>query len=100
MTAKTSEKLDLVYKFANDTGLWVGLDDLAEEGRHVWQQDGSELTNDVLEEVFRPTNLMGIGRRKIVASSMPTIKSSSTTSATLLLRLCVRHRPMNQRVKA
>ena len=59
MTAKTSEKLDLVYKFANDAGLWVGLDDLAEEGRHVWQQDGSELTNDVLEEVFAPNEPNG-----------------------------------------
>ncbi|GFS26257.1 C-type lectin [Elysia marginata] len=51
-SVKTSEKLAMVGSLAKGDSMWVGIDDLVEEGRYIWQEDNSQLTSAVRVVVF------------------------------------------------
>ncbi|KAK3795709.1 hypothetical protein RRG08_018258 [Elysia crispata] len=53
-TVKTAEKLAMVVEIAQGANLWVGMDDKDKEGRYVWQEDKSVLTQEVKDAVFNP----------------------------------------------
>ncbi|GFR76756.1 C-type lectin-related protein 4 [Elysia marginata] len=53
-SVKTPEKLAMVANFANGADLWVGIDDRVVEGRFIWQEDSSVLTDAVKNAVFAP----------------------------------------------
>ena len=53
-TVKTAEKLAMVVEIAQGANLWVGMDDKDKEGRYVWQEDKSVLTQEVKDAVFTP----------------------------------------------
>ncbi|GFO32973.1 C-type lectin-related protein 4 [Plakobranchus ocellatus] len=52
---KTAEKLSLIQTVANRKDRWIGLDDIQEEGLHVWQIDGKNMTEEERVAVF-PSN--------------------------------------------
>ncbi|GFO45697.1 C-type lectin-related protein 4 [Plakobranchus ocellatus] len=62
-TVKTVEKLQMVINIAQGKSFWVGMDDLAQEGMHRWQENGELLTADVQAAVFKtnePNNDYGV----------------------------------------
>ena len=61
-SVKTAEKLALITDLAKGDKIWVGLDDIEEEGRYVWQEDASILTQAIIDSVFfrgQPSNYRG-----------------------------------------
>ena len=61
-TVKTTQKLQMVIELSGSTNAWVGMDDLAEEGVYLWQEDNQTLTEKVRLEVFvtdNPNNFRG-----------------------------------------
>ena len=62
-SVKTVEKLEMVKDFAKERNHWVGMDDLAKEGVHRWQEDNQILTVEQQLAVFKtgePNNDYGV----------------------------------------
>ncbi|GFO31983.1 C-type lectin-related protein 4 [Plakobranchus ocellatus] len=59
---KTVEKLAMVDSLALGRQLWIGLDDQVDEGVYIWQEDGSQLTDIEMADLFddnEPNNWRG-----------------------------------------
>ncbi|GFN84701.1 C-type lectin [Plakobranchus ocellatus] len=44
-SVRTADKYQLIKTYAKGQYMWIGLDDIEEEGVHVWQEDGSLFTS-------------------------------------------------------
>ncbi|GFS19199.1 lectin [Elysia marginata] len=53
-SVKTVDELNVVRGLAGSKDHWVGMDDLAKEGVHIWQEDGQRLTSEQQQTVFKP----------------------------------------------
>ncbi|GFN86267.1 C-type lectin-related protein 2 [Plakobranchus ocellatus] len=51
-SVKTVDKFEVVKAIANNADMWVGLDDIVDEGNFVWQEDGSLATSAQITAVF------------------------------------------------
>ncbi|GFO43565.1 histone-lysine N-methyltransferase SETMAR [Plakobranchus ocellatus] len=51
-SVRTAEELAMVQVLANKTSMWLGLDDIEEEGVFIWQEDGEKLTVAEYNAVF------------------------------------------------
>ncbi|GFN86265.1 C-type lectin-related protein 2 [Plakobranchus ocellatus] len=51
-SVKTVDKLEVVKAIANNTDMWIGLDDIVVEGDFIWQEDGTQLTSAELNAIF------------------------------------------------
>lgn len=59
MSVKTLDKLQILRTLRGNNDVWIGLDDLTNEGEFVWKEDGSIMTSDEKNLLFPPTEPSG-----------------------------------------
>ncbi|RUS70124.1 hypothetical protein EGW08_022116 [Elysia chlorotica] len=62
VAVRTAEKLELVRSISGGDDKWVGLDDLVEEGKMVWQIDGGTMIQEERDAIFpshEPNDMKG-----------------------------------------
>ncbi|CAG5129333.1 unnamed protein product [Candidula unifasciata] len=55
-SVKTSDKYSFLSQVAGNHNVWVGCDDLLQEGTFVWREDGQEVTLIERTNVFDPSD--------------------------------------------
>ncbi|GFO03473.1 C-type lectin-related protein 4 [Plakobranchus ocellatus] len=53
-SVRTAERLQMAVGLAQGNDMWVGMDDLVQEGEYRWQEDGELLTDTERADVFKP----------------------------------------------
>ncbi|GFR93870.1 C-type lectin [Elysia marginata] len=56
VSTRTTEKMQLIQSFMNADipNIWIGANDIQQEGTFVWEDDGSPMTAQQQLELFRP----------------------------------------------
>ncbi|KAK3750826.1 hypothetical protein RRG08_009042 [Elysia crispata] len=88
---KAAEKLVQIIDLAKRDEIWVGLDGMEEDGRFVWQEDASILTQAITDILFyrgQPSNYRGVQlmEEKLKLNVMTYSARSNRTP-------CARYRP-------